>query len=119
MTGFYTTYTYSPLGNLTGVTQNAQAAVGSRQTRSYTFDQLGRMLSETNPENGTTSYVYDTDATCGTYTGNLVKRTDAVGNVTCYAYDSLNRVTGITYPSGSYSSTTPRKYFVYDATTVN
>jgi RHS repeat-associated protein len=77
------------------------------------------MISETNPETGLTTYVYDTDTTCGTYAGNLVKRTDAVGNVTCYAYDSLHRPTSITYPSGSYSSTTPKKYFVYDATAVN
>jgi len=42
------------------------------------------MTSETNPESGTTSYVYDTDSTCGTSNGDLVKRTDAMGNVTCY-----------------------------------
>jgi RHS repeat-associated protein len=118
-TGFWTKYTYDVLGNLTGVTQNAQAAVGSQQTRSFAFDRLSRITSETNPETGTTTYVYDTDATCGTYVGNLVKRTDAVGNVTCYAYDSLHRVTNITYPNGSYSATTPKKYFVYDVTTVN
>jgi RHS repeat-associated protein len=119
LTGFLTKYTYDLLNNLTGVTQNAQAAQGSQQTRSYVFDRLGRMTSETNPETGTTTYVYDTDATCGTYAGNLVKRTDAVGNVTCYAYDSLHRPTSVTYPSGSYSATTPKKYFVYDAATVN
>jgi RHS repeat-associated protein len=119
LTGFWATYTYDQLNNLTGVTQNAQAAAPSRQSRSYSFDRVGRMTSETNPETGTTTYVYDTDATCGTYAGNLVKRTDAVGNVTCYAYDSLHRATSITYPSGSYSATTPKKYFAYDLTTVN
>ena len=119
LTGFWTKYTYDLLNGLTGVTQNAQAAAGSQQTRSYVFDRLGRMTSEANPETGTTTYVYDTDATCGNYPGNLVKRTDAANNVTCYAYDSLHRPTAITYPSGPYSSTTPQKHYVYDAVTVN
>jgi RHS repeat-associated protein len=44
---------------------------------------------------------------------------DAVGNVTCYSYDALHRPLSITYPSGSYSSRTPNKYFVYDTATVN
>jgi YD repeat-containing protein len=92
-TGYWTKYVYDAAGRLTGVTQNAQASSGQQQTRSYSFDLLGRMTSETNAESGTTSYVFDTDATCGTYSGDLVKRTDAVGNATCYAYDTLHRVT--------------------------
>jgi hypothetical protein len=59
---------------------------------------------------------YDTDSTCGTYKGDLVK--DAVGNTTCYVYDALRRVTSTTY-SGPYSANTPSRYFVYDAATVN
>jgi YD repeat-containing protein len=85
-----------------------------QQTRQFAYDQLGRMTSETNAENGTTTYVYDTDATCGTYAGNLVKRTDAAGNVTCYQYDSLHRVTLILYPSGPNAPATPAKFFYYD-----
>lgn len=115
-TGYWTKYTYDALGRLTGVTQNAQ---GTGQTRTYVYDLLGRLTSETNPENSTTTYVYDTDTTCGTSSGDLVKKTDAVGNVTCDAYDSLHRPTAITYPSGSYASVTPAKHFVYDAATVN
>ncbi len=46
------------------------------------------MTSETNPETGTIAYVYDTDATCGMSMGDLVKKTDAYHNVTCYAYDA-------------------------------
>jgi RHS repeat-associated protein len=116
LTGYWTQYTYDVLGNLTGVTQNAQ---GTSQGRSYAYDDLGRMTSETNPETGTTSYTYDTDATCGsTSSGDLVKRIDAVGNITCYFYDSLHRVTSTTY-SGPYASRTPAKCFVYDGATVN
>jgi RHS repeat-associated protein len=115
-TGFWTKYTYDTLGNLTGVTQNAQS--GSSQTRSYGYDDLGRLISETNPESGTQNYVYDSDSTCGTSSGDLVKRTDAVGNTICYAYDALHRNTSVTY-SGPYAANTPNKYFVFDSATVN
>ena len=76
------------------------------------------MTSEANPESGTTSDTYDTYSTCGTSKGDLVKKVDAVGNVTCYAYDALHRVTSTTY-SGPYASVTPSRYFVYDSATVN
>lgn len=48
-----------------------------------------------------------------------MKKTDAIGNVTCYSYDALHRVTATTYPSGTYASVTPSRYFVYDSATVN
>jgi len=48
-----------------------------------------------------------------------VKKVDAVGNVTCFAYDLVHRLTATTYPSGSYASVTPAKHFVYEAATVN
>jgi RHS repeat-associated protein len=112
--GFYTTYGTDAIGDLTSTSQNAQTT--SPQNRNYAYDLLGRMTSETNPESGTASYTYDTDATCGTSGGDLVKKVDAIGNVSCYSYDALHRVTGITYsgPNAGY----PR-YFVYDAATVD
>jgi RHS repeat-associated protein len=118
-TGYWTTYAYDLNNNLTGVTQNAQSS-GSQQARTYAYDDLGRLTSETNPESGTTAYTYtyDTDTTCGTSKGDLVKKIDPVGNTTCIAYDALHRPTSVTY-SGPYSSSTPNKYFVYDAATVN
>ena len=125
-TGYWTEYTHDPLGDLTGVSQNAQSGSSQVQTRSYTFDGLGRMTSETNPETGTKYYFYDTDpgtkggANCsGTYDGDLVKRVDAAGNVTCYTYDALHRALSITYPYGTNSGNTLSKYFVYDSATVN
>jgi RHS repeat-associated protein len=39
--------------------------------------------------------------------------------MTCYLHDGLHRVTSITYPSGSYATNTPNKYFTYDSATVN
>ena len=122
--GYWTKYTYDALGNLTNVVQNAQASSANRQNRSYVYDMLSRVTSETNPETGTTQYFYDSltgDSACGTvsYPGNLVKKKDAVGNSICYSYDALHRVLSVTYPSGSYSSVTSAKHFVYDSATVN
>ena len=117
-TGYWTTYTYDVNNHLTGVTQNAQST-GSQQTRTYAYDDLGRMTSEANPESGTTTYTYDSDTTCGTYKGDLVKKVDAVGNVICYKYDALHRLTSTFVSSGSYASSTSYKYFVYDTATVN
>jgi RHS repeat-associated protein len=105
------------MNHLTGVTQNAQSS-GSQQTRTYAYDDLGRLTSETNPESAVTTYTYDTDTTCGTSKGDLVKKIDAVGNTTCYAYDARHRITSTTY-SGPYAPNTPSRYFVYDAATVN
>jgi uncharacterized protein RhaS with RHS repeats len=114
-TGYLTKYTYDVLGNLLTVAQNAQAASGYQQSRTYTYDFLSRLKSESNPETGTTTMTYDTDATCGTSSGDTVKRVDAVGNTSCLAYDALHRVLSATYPSGSYASpVTANKYFVYD-----
>ncbi len=110
--GYKTGYTYdiSPGGyNRVTITQ-------SSQTRVYLYDFMGRVVSETNPESGTTAYTYDTDSTCPSHAGDLVKRMDAVGNITCYSYDDLHRQTSITY-SGPYAANTPPKTFVYDTTT--
>lgn len=117
-TGYWTKYALDALGNILTVTQNAQSS-SNQQTRSYSFDAMSRLTSESNGETGTTNYKYDSDSTCGTSTGDLVKKVDAVGNTSCISYDSLHRKLSITYPSGSYASVTPSKYFVYDSATVN
>ena len=114
-----TSYTFDVLGDMTGVSQSAQPN-GTAQSRSYSFDGLSRLTSETNPESGATNYTYDSATGCtGTYSGDQVKRVDAVGNTTCLAYDLLHRVTSITYPSGPYAASTPAKTLVYDTATVN
>ena len=116
-TGFWTKYTYDALGDVLTVAQNAQA---TSQPRTYVYDGLGRMTSETNPESGTTTYVYDTTTfadTCGsigrTSLGDLVQRKDANGIVTCSLYDSLHRVTDVGNTSGNGTSN-PCKRFRYD-----
>ena len=116
-TGAWTQYTYDALGDLTSV-----AAFGGKsspvQTRTYTYDGLGRMTSEINPETAGAAhnYTFDTDATCGNSNGDMVKRTDPIGNTVCYGYDALHRVTSITYTG---PSDTGNKFYVYDSATVN
>jgi len=118
-TGYWTKYSYDALGDLLTVTQNAQST-SNQQTRSYVFDSMSRLMSETNPESGATSYTYDSDTTCSYgSSGDLIKRVDAVGNTSCFTYDALHRALTVTYPSGTYASVTLSKHFVYDAATVN
>src|SRR6185437_5361892 len=99
-TGYWTKYTYDALGHLTKVTQNAQAASGQQQTRLYSYDMLGRLLQEANPESGTTTYSYDiVPSYCvnpGTaYPGSLTGKQDPNGDSVCYEYDALGRLTDV------------------------
>jgi RHS repeat-associated protein len=120
-TGFETTYTYNAIGQLVTVTQFANGS--SPQTRTFTYDLLGRKLTENTPEGGLVQFWYDTApstpgvACPGTYTGKLVKRYDARGNTTCYTYDSIGRMASVVY-SGP-GSNGVNKYFVYDSAVVN
>ncbi len=92
--GYKTSYTYDPLGNLIGVNQ-------SGQTRSYAYDGLSRMTSETNAESGTKTYQYDIvgpvacNGTGWTSKGDLLVTVDANGAATCYYSDALHRVTDV------------------------
>lgn len=115
-TGYWTKYSYDPLGNLTSVTQNAQSA--TNQARTYTYDGLSRMTSETNPENGTTQYFWDAAPTaCGaggwSTPGDLGARRDNSGQYACSGYDALHRRVGYLVTGDSncvgyiYDSATP------------
>ncbi len=92
-----TTYSYDPLGNLTGVVQN-----GSRN-RTFTYNSLSQLLTAANPESGTITYTYDNN-------GNLHTKTDARNITTTYSYDALNRNT-----QKSYSDGTPTATFQFDS----
>jgi RHS repeat-associated protein len=92
---YYTDYTYDALGRLETITQDVQ-------TRSFTYDDMGRVITETFPETGTTSYFYDEAS-------NLVLKTDSRGTTTTHYYDELNRLTLKTYSDG-----TPETSYSYD-----
>ena len=92
--GYLTKYTYDALGNMLTVSQNSQPG-GNSQPRSFVYDMLGRLTSETNPESGTKTYVYDTATTScgsGTAAGSLVETIDNATAHTCLGVDALRRV---------------------------
>ena len=95
-----TSYTFDPLGYMTRVTD----PLGN--TRSNTYDYLGRMLSEEDLHNptdttfGVTTYVHDDE-------GNVITKQTPNGDTLAYTYDSLNRlltenINGVTIPTVSY-----------------
>ncbi len=123
-TGYWTRYQYDPAGHLNGICQNTSVPLdkdcvkqpsAGQQTRSFSYDELGRLLSESNPETGTVSYSYDSSSLCGnSWPGDLASSTDANGVTACYSYDDLHRLTALTHlnqPGG--------KVFVYDQGTIN
>ncbi len=110
-TGYWTKYAYDSPINSMKVTQSAQG--GTAQTRTYQYDMLGRLTSETNPESGTTQYYWDTgNSACGAYTsnGDLMAKSDNAGVSICYGYDAMHRLLGF----GPTNSTNCTGY-VYDA----
>jgi RHS repeat-associated protein len=107
--GFITKYTYNMLGKITKVIQGAQ-------TRTFSYDALGRLLSESNPESGTTNYTWDSATTkCMTpFPGKLVQKSDANGNTVCLNYDFFGRLTSTVFSGPNAGA---NSYFVYDAAT--
>ncbi len=111
--GYVTTYMYDPRGNLAQVNQ-------SGQPRSYSYDGLSRLTTESNPESGTTSYTYDSVSSTYCYggetsAGDLVSKVDANSNRTCYYYDGLHRLTDV--GNSNQSATNPCLRFRYDSST--
>jgi YD repeat-containing protein len=80
-TNVTTAYEYDLFGNLTKVTGPVAGV-----TRVWTRDGRGLPQSDTQPESGTTSYLYDA-------VGHVTQHTDANGAITLYTYDTDNRLT--------------------------
>jgi RHS repeat-associated protein len=78
-----TTYSYDALDNLTQVNQ-------ASQLRTFSYDALSRLISQTTPEAGLVSFAYTTSSS-------VLKRTDARGVETHYKYDNLNRALQVWY----------------------
>ena len=114
---YTTNYAYDALDNLLGVVQGSTQTcqIGSTwYARCFLYDSLRRVKQAVTPESGTVTYTYDSDSTCGTSMGDLVKRVDARGRRTCYGYDSLHRLV-----SNTYSDSTPAVTYYYDQATYN
>ena len=59
------------------------------QTRTFTYDVNGKVLTAANPETGTVTNTYDSE------TGLLQQKVDAKLNKVTYSYDTYKRVIGI------------------------
>ncbi|MEW6128915.1 MAG: RHS repeat-associated core domain-containing protein [Acidobacteriota bacterium] len=108
-----TAYTYDMADRLTQVNQGGQI-------RSFKYDAAGHLLYEKIPEQ--TATINDGTGTLWTmkyaYTdfGAVATRTDARGVITTYSYDSLNRLTSISYNTSGASgvAATPTITYTYD-----
>jgi len=114
--GKVTQFVYDNLGRLTSVTQDAGSG-GLNLVTSYSYDEVGNRLTQTDAKQHTTSYQYDqrgrrTHRTLPlgqseSYTydvaGNLLSRTDFNGKITTYAYDNMNRLSSKT-PAASFNT---------------
>lgn len=88
--GILTSYLYS-----FGLGTSTTSATRGVQTHTSIADALGRPLSVTTPESGTTTNAYDSGTGgCGAITsaGDLVYTTKASGQQECFYYDGLHRL---------------------------
>jgi RHS repeat-associated protein len=98
-----TDLSYSTTDDLKTVTQGVQS-------RNYTYDDLGRVLTAKIPETNQAakSYVYNSFSL-------VSQRTDARGIITAYSYDNLNRASQVSYNVGTTGvPATPTVTMTYD-----
>ncbi len=91
-----TTYTYNARDQLTEINQ-------AGQTRTFTYDGHGRLLTRKTPEQGTMTYTYNKDDTVQKVMDERgVTATNTQGVTTTFAYNYRHQPTAITYvvPSG-------------------
>ncbi len=106
--GNTTTMEYSQGGcsSCSGTTSKPARVIFPTFEKSFTYDSLGRKLSETDVLSEllahTTQFEYDN-------AGNLLKKTDRMGKQTHYVYDDLNRLKMVVDPADEYTS------YVYDS----
>jgi YD repeat-containing protein len=117
-TGTYQ-FTFDNMGRLTNTTTSYTFLTGRNFTTSYSYDAASNRTGFTDPESGSTSYVYDTlnrlqtltPPTAFSGTGNFGFTYDALSRRTqmtrpnglksVYAYDNLSRLLSVLHQSGS------------------
>ncbi len=87
--GVTSTFTYDDLDRVVKISQ----VKGTQESNtSYTYDEVGNLLTVTD-EQGTITYTYNINDQVAT-------RTDIYGNTVTYDYDQAKRLTTLTYPDG-------------------
>ncbi len=118
-----TTYVYDKANRVTTMTDPACQLASLDHTVLYTYDALGRALTQTDANGVVTAYTYNDDGKvltvkvggvlmkANTYDllGNVLSCEDGNGNTTAYTYNNMNFVRSITLPGdasiGSYTTT--------------
>ena len=113
------TYVHDALGFVSSVTRVNVDDSNLNRTRSFAYDIFGSQLTTTEADGTTTSFTYDArgllKTTRRTLDGNdfisevrqydaggrTTSVTDAVGEITSYQYDELNRADLVTFPDGT------------------
>jgi RHS repeat-associated protein len=100
-------YSYDELDRLVQIEQRASYnwnySTTPTQTRTFSYDGWGQLVTEVTPEAGTASYVYKAN-------GLLEAATNANGKTVSYSYNARNLPVSV-----SYSDTTPAVSYQYDA----
>ena len=82
------TYSYDVLDRLTSVEFPDAPHFTVPYTVDYTYNSLGKRISEDHPDRGTTTFTYDA-------LGRMTSRTNVLLNTQTYTYDSLGRMLNI------------------------
>lgn len=104
-----THYRYDAAGRLLGVCQGAPFSGGTCNSvnargRAFTYNNLGWLLTATNPESGTITYDHDAN-------GKVISRTSADNSIVTMNYDALGRIIRKTFTGPRTSSP---QTFCYD-----
>jgi RHS repeat-associated protein len=109
---YETDYTYDALGNLLTVNQKGGTTDTTKwRTRTFTYSSLSQLLTASNPESGTITYVYDNAGNLQTKTAPKPNQTGSLTVVSTYSYDAVNRLIQKSFNDGS----TPTVKYGYDA----
>ena len=97
-TGGVTTYAYNPTtGDLTSVTYPKNSDSGANPVYQYGLDALGRVTSVTDPLNHATSYVYDNLDRITSVTLPKPSTSSTLNFTTTYSYDNYDAGTGLVF----------------------